>query len=169
MGSSLQPEPPVYDPPWELVAQEFEFDGSWRDVYVNESSIDEWDSLLVALSQSPYEVSCSRAGTVDALPLRAGDIFAVPGNTACLMTVRVGAINFNCHFFACDQIEFDLDPREVTSREQLENLFAFLRFVSNTVSRPAILTPENAPEFAIFVARPNNPVVEYVRTDAKPG
>lgn len=68
----------------------------------------------------------------------------------------------NCHFFAVEQIEFDLDPAEVSDPSRLEGLFAFMKGLASAVGKDVLLTPENVPSIVIFRCRPGATHVEHV-------
>jgi len=58
----------------------------------------------------------------------------------------VDGIGVTCHFFAAEQIEFDLRPEEVTGPERLAAVVSFLSRLATVVGKPALLTMENMPE-----------------------
>jgi hypothetical protein len=41
---------------WDAIQKEFEFDGSWRDIYVLEATLREWQRMLDALPSAPFDV-----------------------------------------------------------------------------------------------------------------
>jgi hypothetical protein len=49
----------------------------------------------------------------------------------------------NCHFFQDDEIEFDLDPCEVTDATKAEALAVFMRALGDTTGRVVVLTGDN--------------------------
>ena len=49
----------------------------------------------------------------------------------------------NCHFFIVDEIELDVDPREITAQSDHHALLAFVRHVALGLQKQALLTPEN--------------------------
>lgn len=51
-----------------------------------------------------------------------------------------------CHFFTDEEIELDIDPREVTSQTELDLVLNFLRLLGTRLSKDTILTPENLPQ-----------------------
>ena len=138
---------------WETVRDEFAFDGSWRDIYVLNTDMSLWQRMLDRLRADGYELAYSRDGDLVQLPTRAETIF---GDNQCarLLAVRFGGVQANCHFFTSDEIEFDIDPREVTSQPQLDALLQFLRDLAMSVGRQVILCPENTPDFVILHMSP---------------
>jgi hypothetical protein len=59
-----------------------------------------------------------------------------------------------CHFFAPDEIEFDIQPREVNGPERLSAVAAFLRELASATRMPALLTMENMQTAVILRAHP---------------
>ncbi|SDL01483.1 hypothetical protein SAMN05421823_104149 [Catalinimonas alkaloidigena] len=51
-----------------------------------------------------------------------------------------------CHFFTDDEIENDVDPREVRSLEDHQRLLDYMIRLSTLLDQPVILTPENTPD-----------------------
>lgn len=154
-------EEPYMDIQWSTVAAEFEFDGSWRDVYIEKTDFSDWQAVLDALRQSPFKLTYMRAGSTVSLPESAEQAFPQEGFCDRLLTVSAAEIDFRCHFFDKTQIEFDIDPRQVTSQAKLDAVFAFMRLISSATSKSAVLTPENLPERAVFAVRHDTASVEY--------
>jgi len=148
---------------WETVCAEFEFDGSWRDIYVFETTHVDWTRLLRWLGQSAYPVTYTQGGEQVELPLEAAEAFPLAGQCDRLLSVNVAGAVLNAHFFDESEIEFDLDPREITSQHELDGLLGFLRGLANIVGKDAVMTPENCPRGVIFRARPGDAASEYTR------
>jgi len=74
---------------WLTVAAEFEFDGSWRDIYVNKTEFSDWQAVLDALRQSPFKLTYMRAGSTASLPEWAEQAFRQEGFCDRLLTVTV--------------------------------------------------------------------------------
>jgi hypothetical protein len=146
---------------WESVRDEFVFDGSWRDIYVLNTDMAGWQRMLDGLRAAQYEVSYFRENKLAELPHRAQDAFPLEGWCDRLLSVRFCGVLANCHFFTPDQIEFDIDPREVASQAQLDGVLGFMHSLAESVGQDAILCPENWSGIAIFRVRPGSPMVEH--------
>jgi hypothetical protein len=72
-----------------------------------------------------------------------------------------GQFSFKLPFFTVDEIEFDIDPREVKDERDLEELFDFLRRLCRISNKQTVLTPENAPDLWIFRFNPGINEPEY--------
>jgi hypothetical protein len=145
---------------WEQYQNEFEWDGSLRDVYIFKTSPDNWQKLLDFIRAGRYTFGYKIDGDAVALPERAATIFECE-NYRSLLSVIVGNLLLNCHFFTVDEIEFDLDPREVKGERDLEELFNFLRKLCQILNKQTVLTPENVPELWIFRFIPGINEPEY--------
>jgi hypothetical protein len=141
---------------WADVAALFKFDGSWLDIYGPDNDAATWAQFLRALPGWRWRYRYTQTGDPSELP--AGLVqFAEHFARGPLLQIQVGRVALNCHFFAEDQIELDLDPREVEGEADLRELLAFITCLSATLAGPVVLTPENMPSY------------ELVRVDARRG
>ena len=150
---------------WEDYKAEFEFDGSWRDIYILKTSVSDWQLLLDFLHSDVYEYSCTIGGEDATLPQRASEIFDADHEFKPLLSVKIGTVIVNCHFFTEEEIEFDLDPREIKSEIQADQVFGFMRQVGHAVSKEVVLTPENMQEMAIFKFHPGANELQYIQCE----
>lgn len=84
------------------------------------------------------------------------------GEACLLLEVKADAITFNCHFFTLEEVEFDIDPREVLGEAGANTVFSFMRRLGEHLNKEVVLTPENAPELPIFRFCPETAQVEYL-------
>lgn len=152
----------VLIPEWSRVSHEFEFDGSWRDIYVLGTTVSDWQLVLDALRNSSFTVVYRQAGRLTDLPSGVLDAFSEPGYAGRLLSVNASGVTLNCHFFTESEIEFDLDPREVAGPVQFNAVLDFMRLISTACEKPVVLTPENGPETMIFRMYPHTSDVEYI-------
>lgn len=81
--------------------------------------------------------------------------------------VCVGSVWLNCHFFTVDEIEFDLDPRDVSSAADFAALLHFMQGLGQAVNRPVLLTTEgwtednSISEKPIFTYKPQTNTLDY--------
>ena len=147
---------------WERVESAFDWDGSWRDLYVLDASLDAWQRLLDFLKSGPYGLTFRRE-TVEPLPARASSAFGGPDDVRPLLHVDLGSVTLNCHFFAEDEVEFDLDPREVQSGAEAESVFEFMRGVGRALGKPVRLTPESMSDLTLIEYDPASDELRKVR------
>ena len=130
---------------WEQCKTAFEVDGSLRDIYVLGTTIDDWQSFLDSLAGAETAVFCD--GTPCDLPALV-ELFDQDDLAAYLLTLRLGKVQLNCHFFTVEEIELDLDPSEVTSEIEFEAVLAFMSDLGRRLRKTVVLTDENRPASA---------------------
>lgn len=131
------------------LVSEFEADGSLRDIYALDTSVTDWNRLL-NLSPSLGEAAYFRGGKAAPLPTSASSIFEDVDHSH-LLQFSLGGPVINTHFFIADEIEFDLDPKEITSQVDLDLVLDFCASVGRGIQRDIRITPENDPD--IFYLR----------------
>ena len=82
-----------------------------------------------------------------------------------MLSVNVGGVLLNTHFFSLEEIEFDLDPQEVDSEERFGSLLSFLAGCGRATGKTAIVTCENLPQKVILRYHPNPDEVEFAAPD----
>ncbi len=117
--------------------------------------------MLDGLRAAGYDLGYVRNDQPTELPALAAEAFLLPGQCDRRLSVRFAGVLANCHFFTPEEVEFDIDPRDVTGQEQLDALFAFMRCLVSAVGKEAILTAENCPDIVVFRVRPDGLEVEY--------
>src|SRR5690349_16829342 len=127
---------------WDAVRDELAFDGSLLDIFVLGTDMAGWQRMLDGLRAARYDLSYFRAGETAELPTIAEEAFPVEGECDRMLSVRFCGMLANCHFFVPGEIEFDIDPRELIGQPQLDGVFAFMRFLAESVGQDAVLCPE---------------------------
>ena len=69
-----------------------------------------------------------------------------------VLSIWLGGVQLNCHFFTEREIELDLDPRQKTSEESFNALRQFMEHLADALQHPILLTPKNLSE---------HPIAEY--------
>jgi hypothetical protein len=140
---------------WTEIAAELTWDGAWRDIYVVGTTLRDWQRVLDSLhANNPKTVAFNVDGEETSFPPSAEVIFERRQEAATLLQVTVGNMHLNCHFFCQDEIEFDLDPRELQGEEDLDALAGFMSILANETGKPAILTHENTQKAVILTVPP---------------
>jgi hypothetical protein len=147
---------------WNQYQKEFEWDGSYCDLYILDTDLSHWQKVVDFLRVSEYRITFKVDNQLAALPEDVAEIFHKRNETGVLLTIEVDGLFINCHFFTEDEIEFDLDPREISSEEKLSHLFLFMKKTGGHLQKEVRLTPENHQEGVIFkyVAETNR--IEYI-------
>ena len=142
---------------WNDIKWIFEPDGSCRDIYVQDISIREWEILIDHLNEN-FDLEYSGVDNIDKkyiiefLQDSTGDMERVP------VTINLRHIKANCYFFLAEQIEFDIDPKEVNSLSDFELIESFMTSISEVLHEQVTLTQENTPEFPLFKVDSKNRV-----------
>jgi hypothetical protein len=138
---------------WSVYHQAFDWDGSLRDIYVQETTIEDWRVLFAALRQA-YRLEYAVDGETRPLPQQVDEIFATTGDAACTLYLHTVGVLFASHFFTVDEIEFDIDPREVASQAALDAVTDFLQLIGDTLGKRVLLTEENAVDRVLITYDP---------------
>ena len=128
-------------------ADAFYVDGSLRDLYVLNTTLEHWQRMLDYVRGAGLVAGFERGTRTAQLPQRISDIFAEkddPDHESLLLRLNVGGLWVNCHFFQDDEIEFDLDPREVTDEQRYEALMGFMVDLGRATGRRVVMTPESS-------------------------
>jgi hypothetical protein len=144
---------------WARIGDFFAWDGSWLDLYVLGASLAEWNRIFTALRACEWKVEFQNDGAERPLPESAAACFAREEHSA-MLSIAVGGVSLNCHFFTPDEIEFDVDPREVDGQASLDSLAAFMDFVANATERTVLLTYENSPEHPRCKSEPGSGTID---------
>lgn len=147
---------------WNEYKKEFEWDGSWRDLYILHTDNTHWQSLIDLLQTTAYKTIFKVDNEIVTLPKNVAEIFQKSSEMSVLMSVELNGIILNCHFFTDEEIEFDIDPREIDSEEKLHQLFKFMRRLGQMFQKEVILTPENAQELIIFRYEPETDKIQHI-------
>ena len=142
---------------WEEIEPELNWDGSWRDLYVLETTVDDWRLFLQFLRAGRYvtrfqdhrSTVVGTEGGVRSLPHYPTSLFHGRDERFTLLEVDVGRVTLNTDFFTPDNIHLDLDPRKVQSTDDADTLFAFMRGLGRALGKPVRLTHENMCDLVI--------------------
>ncbi len=137
---------------WERCRDEFNWQGGLLDIYVDPASLLDWELFIRTLPVWPYKTEYSQDLQAMPIPTDVSDIFFIAREEAStLLKIFAGAIQVNCHFFSEDELEFDIDPRDVDSAADFDSLLGFMRRLGLLLKQPVKLTPENLPDSLIIV------------------
>lgn len=133
----------------------FEPDGSLLDIYVQETTLGDWLTLVDFLNMNYKVKYVPNSGEKLQDSINKDYITAYLLDTTGeleVTTVSVFADNltFNCHFFLQDEIEFDVDPKEFKGQKDFETVIAFMTAVSKILNKEIILTPEGSPNIPLI-------------------
>ena len=129
----------------------WEADGSLRDVYLLQTSLADWEAFLALAST--YQCDHSFHGEPCPVPA-AEEIFGALGGSNHLLSISLGGVTANCHFFAEGEIELDIEPREVRGPEEHSRVMRFVEQLSSATGKPALIAPENGADIPFLSFNP---------------
>lgn len=130
---------------WQDVRQLFRWDGSWRDIYISNADAGLCQRVIDAVC-SRYITLYNEDGEQKPFPQSITTVVARREEVTPCLFIYVEGIRINFHFFMPDEIEFDIDPREVDSEEKFVALTEFMRYIGQESERDVVLTPEGGAE-----------------------
>lgn len=135
----------VADLLWDDVKCFFDPDlmGSLPDVRVPDASVEDWQAVLDLVAEKGWKCQYSEAGTV--LPvLRAEAVLSRPAGAECPeLRVRPAAdVLAIFRFHTDDEIDFDVDLRELQGQDRLDVFCGFLREIGRRLGKPVLMEPE---------------------------
>lgn len=143
--------------------KDFEPDGSLRDIYVLDTTVDDWRKVIDYIRQfcqpARYTLSEKRREMPDVL-----QVFALRDKSPLLM-FQVGKVELACHFFGEEQIEFDFWPDDIETEKDLQPLLDFIRTVGRMTGKEVILTPESSQESPFMRYQPGGDKLERLEAN----
>ena len=135
---------------WASLASDFSPDGSLRDIYIFDTTVEDWQAIVDRVRRADVTLRFFVDGETAQLPERVADVFAIQQRATPSLRIETDGIGINCHFFARDEVEFDVDPREILGPAKLDVVVRFMKLLSETVRKAVVLTHENAPSAVIL-------------------
>jgi hypothetical protein len=145
---------------WTTLQSLFTWDGSYRDLYIFATDIHDWQRLIDGLRTRDMQLTFSLDGVVQPLPPSLQAVFAAREYASPFLSIVLDHIQINCHFFGAGQIEFDIDPREITDTVALSNLLTFMDAVGSILQKEVRLTPENLADVVLLRYNPATGQIE---------
>jgi len=115
-------------------------DGSLRDVFVQQMGPRQWEQFDSLVRK--YELAYSFDGSHAQFP-GSQALFANQEGSH-LLSVMLGQVSVNCHFFVDWQLELDISPREISGPNEHDAVLDFVEQLSVALELPADITPENS-------------------------
>ena len=128
---------------WASIKDAFEWDGSWRDIYILNTSSRDWDAVLAELKNESYNAKFFLGGEQQEHILSSYDsLKKSPNKPIGMLSVDIEGVQYNAHFFTDEELEFDIDPRQVTETN-FPQVCDFLVMLSRITGKECLLTDEN--------------------------
>jgi len=145
---------------WDTCKEDFRWDGSLRDIYITPATLSDWQAVYPLLHDFPG-VEYSVDGAAQPLPTSVKQVFATRHSGNPMLRVRVGRTFVVFHFFSDDEIECDVDPREITSQSDLDALLGFVRQLGDTTHKRVVVTQESIRDEPIISYEPDTGAFQY--------
>ncbi|SNR81760.1 hypothetical protein [Flavobacterium sp. ov086] len=140
---------------WDEINWIFEPDGALRDIYIENITIEDWKVLMDYLNLN-YIIKYGPTGENQIInKLNKEYLIQMlndeTGKMECkTVSIIIDGIIINNHFFSVNEIEFDIDLREINSFEDYIKVINFMNQISQILGKPLILTGENQKEFPLI-------------------
>lgn len=149
---------------WSQIAPGFRADGSLRDISICGTSMDDWARVWAALTAEPSSLKFTIDGEPRTPPLEVTEAFRQGRAHSVCASYTLGQQRLNCHFFCEEEIEFDLDPRDVVGPNEAKQLAEFITSMGRATSKEVRLTPENEAGSTIACYEPATDEVVWTPT-----
>lgn len=130
---------------WDDVKCFFDLDsmGSLPDVRVPHASVEDWQAVLDLVAEKGWKCRYSEGERELPVP-RAEAVLSRPADAECpdlrvWPTAEVLAI---FRFLADDEVDFDVDLRELQGQDRLDVFCGFLREIGGRLGKPVLMGPE---------------------------
>jgi hypothetical protein len=144
---------------WSEIAAHFQPEGSLRDIYIPDASLEDWASVWGILMMGPEPLRFTVDGEVAAPPMLVEEAFRLQANHSVCASYQLGPQLVNCCSFVLGEVELDIDPRDVDGPVEAERLADFMAALGRATAKEVRLTHEMDPQS--IVAR-YDPVVDHV-------
>ena len=145
-----------------------EDDGALWGIYLLNTTLGDWAVAMQMVSERQDGISFQGAWTGPGFPDDPTSLVAVDIEQASLLSIDISGAVLNCHFTAIDEIEFDMDPREVRDISHLEAVFDFMMALANAVGKETVIAGLHNQEYVNYRYRPGADGVEYVPPEQSP-
>ena len=127
---------------WENINWIFESDGSLRDIYIQNTSIEDW-AKLIDLLNSDYKVTYFLENKINKKEVFKYFEDETGHAESSTISINVENIKISCHYFFVEQIEFDIAPSQIKTKSDFEKILSFMTKISLTLGKQVTLTGEN--------------------------
>ncbi|MHC0036646.1 hypothetical protein [Pseudoneobacillus sp. C159] len=145
-----------------LLDEIFEDDGSYRDLYILDVEIKDWETILELIKNNFEFKFLKDAEEINIDLYDAARIFRERGDFAFLISINYKGVIINTHFFDEAEIEFDIFPMEIDSLEKRMAVFEFMHFIAISINRSISITQENSPEAPYLEVTPEGEITILV-------
>ncbi|WP_299775911.1 protein export chaperone SecB [uncultured Pseudoteredinibacter sp.] len=136
---------------WCDIKNEFDTDGSLRDIYVENIDSAVWNDFIGEVKRSKYKFEFSHGDVEKELPFDLNAIKSMQQADPTTLYIWVtDNIQLNCHFFVETEIELDVSPHDIQTESAYSQLVAFLKWLATVTKSEVKLTHEGIQEQVIL-------------------
>jgi hypothetical protein len=140
-----------------------------RDFYIHGANSVDWNLVLQRVRRM-LEAGCFTVdGESRELPATFEAIEGIRAAANPCLSIPVAGAYVCCHFFCPEVIELDFRPEDYRTVETWSALSEFLQGIVDTVSKPGVVTYENAEEDVIEKFEPRKKIEPSPPADASRG
>jgi hypothetical protein len=152
---------------WNELKKEIYYnDGSLRDIYIKNTSIEDnkkWCNYVSA-NYSIKWFNGLKQITEDRIDFEVVKGYLYKNHDFCSSAnIFLEKIQINNHFFIESEIENDISPNEINNIQDHERIIKFMTEISYHLDKTIILTPENEQEYILI--RITKDLIEYLPED----
>jgi hypothetical protein len=133
---------------WPQQKEFFARDGALRDIYVLDTTIEDWKIVLPKIFDGNHGASLRYGDRAATLPPDLETLFD-KAHHGFYLRFGVGGIVLDCHFFTPTEIEFSFWPEDV-SAPAAHALLAFMTELGEATGKRVHMTSENSIEAAAY-------------------
>lgn len=116
-------------------------DGQLLDINVFRTNANDWQTLLDSL---PGLYACRYLQDGAEFPLPTYSTIREVGQVATvLLSIDIDGMKVNTHFFATEDIQFDILPKEVSTADKGDRIIRFMQIVSRLLDKDVYLNEED--------------------------
>jgi len=139
---------------WNNIEWIFEKDGALRDIYVQNSTISDWEEVINLLN-SEHKILYGNSEKNFTNQIDLDYVKKMFTDKTGELEIKFVKINLNgisvlCHFFLEEQIEFDINPTEIKTELEFIEIMSFMKSISSKLEKQITLCGENQPEFPLI-------------------
>ncbi|MEU4170798.1 hypothetical protein AB0F46_28455 [Streptomyces sp. NPDC026665] len=131
---------------WDDVSSFFDPDlmGSLSDVRVPGASVGDWQAVLDLVVEKGWKCQYAEGESVLPVP-RADAVLSRPAEAECpnLRVWPTDDVLAIFRFYADDEVDFDVDLRELQGQERLDVFCDFLREIGRRLGKPVLMASES--------------------------
>ncbi|KZN57979.1 hypothetical protein N473_26505 [Pseudoalteromonas luteoviolacea CPMOR-1] len=136
---------------WNDLKEEFEVDGSLRDIYIENITVNKWNQFLDYAKSSEYKLEFTHGDQSIEIPQTLKSIKELQETEPTTLFIWLNEnIQLHCHFFIETEIELDLSPYDIRSEKDFRVLLAFIEDLAQALENRVIVTHEGMQEQVIL-------------------